>query len=125
MTAPLTPEELDAMWAHAEADRQDFNGSAPSIVRQAANTLRLLDEHAALRVQCDGCADAETRTGRAHYADCPVGVLQDEVAALRERHERALALIDDHVRAWEALSPERRGAAHVLRVVAAILRGES
>lgn len=43
-----------------------------------------------LRVQCVGCADAESRTGSAHYVDCPVYALLAEVERVRTALRLAL-----------------------------------
>ena len=43
-----------------------------------------------LRVACDGCADSLFKTGSAHYADCPVAVVQTERDELQAKLDAEL-----------------------------------
>ena len=105
MTALLTDAELAALRdiAVTLADDSPFN---------AERLLRLLDEHAALRGERERARAALARAARVEGVESlthaeTVEALADLVAmeaernALRERHRRALALIE----AWEKTGP--------------------
>jgi chromosome segregation ATPase len=85
-TAPLyTSQEREVLIrerdeARAELARREREREAllETAQKALAHAERERDE---LRLACDGCADSEHKTGRAHYDDCPVGV------AVRERDE--------------------------------------
>jgi hypothetical protein len=57
---------------------EEYESKIAELERERDEAVRERDE---LRLACDGCADSEHKTGRAHYDDCPVGV------AVRERDE--------------------------------------
>lgn len=90
-----TVRERDAAVARAEAAERlvaDMHGAMASAHRRAENAEA---ERDAARVLCDGCADAEIRTGSAHYTDCPVNALIVERDAARREAVKMREVVSD------------------------------
>jgi hypothetical protein len=88
--AVLLKEKLDEALAQIARREREHEALLETAQKALAHVERERDE---LRLACDGCADSEHKTGRAHYDDCPVGV------AVRERDEARR----DFVRVADAL----------------------
>jgi hypothetical protein len=75
--------EREVEGLHAELDKRSRLDTT-SVEMALARIEELEREVTRLRVQCDGCADSEIRTGRPHYDDCPVAKLERDLSTAKE-----------------------------------------
>ena len=96
----LNLDDIEAVLdrANDDADRVSVYEYREALNAVYHTALRILSQKMAverevyeLRLACDGCADSEHKTGRAHYDDCPVGVAVRERDKARAEVERVRA----------------------------------
>jgi chromosome segregation ATPase len=108
-TSTLVMLMNEASAARAERDLLKSHYSPEAAAKLRAELASARAENEWLRVACDGCADSEAKTGSAHYADCPVSVIQTErdEAQADVKRLRARVRSVDRSTAYEGAAFER------------------